>query len=206
LLRYIKFDESKIRVIPCCISDDFKPAPKAFNSSRPTFLQIGTGSNKNLLKVAEALTGIPCRLRIIGKLSEEHIAKLEACNIDYTNAFNLSDADITGEFAQCDALIFVSTYEGFGLPIVEANATGRPVITGNILSMPEVAGNAACLVDPFDVNEIRNGILRVMADEDYRNTLVANGFVNAQRFRPDRIAPQYLELYKEIMLMKNARK
>ena len=57
-----------------------------------------------------------------------------------------------------DILSFVSTYEGFGMPIVEANAIGRVVVTSNVLSMPEVAGNAAHLVDPFDVNSIREGI------------------------------------------------
>jgi len=205
LLRYISFDESKIRVIHCCISNTFKAAEKVFNGTLPVFLQLGTSANKNLLGVAEALSGFPCHLRIIGKLTEEQSSKLEACKIDYSNSYNLSDAEIIDEYKKSDALIFASTYEGFGLPIVEANAIGRPVITSNILSMPEVAGNAACLVDPFDVHDIRRGVMRIIHDENYRNSLIENGYANAQRFKPDVIAQQYTELYREIFAMQNKR-
>jgi glycosyltransferase involved in cell wall biosynthesis len=97
-------------------------------------------------------------------------------------------------------VVFVSTYEGFGLPIVEANATGRPVITSNICSMPEIAGSAACLVDPSDCSSIRQGILRVMNDDGYRAGLVAMGFDNVKRFRASLIAAQYAELYHDILL------
>ena len=203
LLRYVKCDESKIRVVLNCISGGFKQVPKKFDSVMPVLLQIGTGNNKNLSKVVEAISGIPCHLRIIGKLSKEQISKLDAYNINYSSVANLSDAEIINEYFNCDALIFVSTYEGFGLPIVEANATGRPVITSNILSMPEVAGNAACLVNPFDVHEIRNGVLKILTDENYRNSLIANGYVNAQRFKSTIIANQYLAIYKEMYLQNN---
>jgi glycosyltransferase involved in cell wall biosynthesis len=95
-------------------------------------------------------------------------------------------------------VIFASTYEGFGLPIIEANAVGRPVVTSDIYSMPEVAGDAACLVNPFDVSNIRTGVLRVIQDESYRRKLIENGFKNVERFKPNAIAQQYLELYKEL--------
>ncbi|OGU16622.1 MAG: hypothetical protein A2076_02605 [Geobacteraceae bacterium GWC2_53_11] len=201
LLQYVRCDERKIRVIPCCISDDFKPSPKAFNSSNPVLLQIGTAYNKNLPKVAEAISGIPCHLRIIGKLSEEQISQLLAFDISYSSVSNLTDLEIIDEYIKCDALIFASTYEGFGMPIVEANITGRPVVTSNILSMPEVAGNAACLVDPYDAEDIRKGVLKIFSDEDYRKTLVANGYQNARRFKPAIVAEQYVELYKEVYLL-----
>lgn len=199
LLRYVKCDESKIRVIPCCISNEFKSSPKEFNSTLPVLLQIGTAHNKNLLKVTEALVGIQCHVRIVGKLSDEQVSQLVSFNISYSCVSNLSDAEIVSEYIKCDALIFASTYEGFGMPIVEANATGRPVITSNILSMPEVAADAACLVDPYDVLDIRRGVLRVLSDENYRNTLIARGYVNAQRFRPNLIANQYAQIYREMI-------
>ena len=69
-------------------------------------------------------------------------------------------------------LTFVSTYEGFGLPILESQATGRPVVTSNVSSMPEVAGDAACLVNPYDADSIREGILRVINDDAYRKDLM----------------------------------
>ncbi len=96
-------------------------------------------------------------------------------------------------------LVFASTYEGFGLPIVEAQATGRPVVTSDTLSMPEVAGDAACLVDPFNVESIRNGILKVIQDTGYREQLVQNGLKNVERFKPESVAMQYLALYRELV-------
>jgi glycosyltransferase involved in cell wall biosynthesis len=103
----------------------------------------------------------------------------------------------------CDLLVFASTFEGFGLPIVEAQATGRPVVTSNIMSMPEVAGDAACLVDPFNVSSIREGVLKVINDSDYRNALVKAGFENVKRFQPEQIARQYAELYHELVKADN---
>ncbi len=66
--------------------------------------------------------------------------------------------EVVDQYHKCDLVSFVSTYEGFGMPIVEANAIGRPVFTATVASMPEVAADAACLVDPFDVQAIRNGV------------------------------------------------
>ena len=198
LLRYLNCNPDKIKVIYCPVSDIFKPAPKVFNIKKPALLQIGVTKNKNIERLAEALKGVHCHLRIIGKLSQEQISVLKAYNIDYLAVANISDMELVEQYQQSDMVVFVSTYEGFGLPIIEANAMGRPVVTSNILSMPEVAGDAACLVNPFDVSSIRAGILSVIQDESYREKLIKNGFKNVERFRPHAIAYQYVELYKEL--------
>ena len=70
------------------------------------------------------------------------------------------------------ALTYVSYFEGFGIPIVEAFYCGIPVITSNVTSMPEVAGDAAHLVDPFSVKSISDGMARIALDEQYRESLV----------------------------------
>lgn len=199
LLRYLRCNPNKIRIVPDCVSSFFRPSPRMFNTKKPNILQIGTRHNKNLLRVAKALKGIPCHLMIVGELSRQQEEFLNNCNIDYSAAANISDEKLLEMYRQCDMLVFASTYEGFGLPIIEANAVGRPVITGNILSMPEVAGNAACLVDPFNVESIRDGILRVIQDAAYREQLVQNGFKNVERFKPEVVAMQYVTLYKELL-------
>ena len=84
------------------------------------------------------------------------------------------------------------------MPIIEAQAVGRPVLTSNVCSMPEAAGGAACLVDPFDVADIRRGILRLLNEPDYVDELVERGFKNAARYSPERIAKQYAAVYRKI--------
>jgi len=101
-------------------------------------------------------------------------------------------------YRECDLVVFASSYEGFGLPILEANATGRPVVTSNVCSMPEVAGGAACLVDPFDVASIRAGVNRVLSDPAYRESLIVAGFENAKRFGAARIARAYADVYTNL--------
>lgn len=199
LARYLNVREGKIRVVPDCVSPKFKPSPtNTWNKAKPVILQVGTAANKNISRVAEALAGINCHLRIIGKLSNEQINALEWHRIEYSTIARIPDEQVVKEYRDADMVIFASTYEGFGLPILEAQATGRPVVTSNILSMPEVAGDGACLVEPYDVSTIRKGILKVINNSSYREELVQHGFENVKRFRPEKVVAQYVELYKQI--------
>jgi glycosyltransferase involved in cell wall biosynthesis len=75
---------------------------------------------------------------------------------------------------------------------------GRPVITSNILSMPQVAADAACLVDPYNINQIRSGIDKIINDDAYREQLITNGLVNCRRFNAEHIAQMYFDLYNQV--------
>ncbi|MCD4726337.1 MAG: glycosyltransferase family 4 protein [Pirellulales bacterium] len=198
LLRHINVDPQKLRVVYNPVSAAFQPAPREFNDAKPVVLLIGTGQNKNVERVVEALNNVPCHLRLIGKLNAGQEAVLRKYGVEYSVTANISDEKVVEEYQRCDMLVFASTYEGFGLPIAEAQATGRPVVTSNIMSMPEVAGDAACLVDPLDVADIREGILKVINDPVYRGELVRRGFENAKQFQPEQIANEYLNLYREL--------
>ena len=187
-----------IRVIPDCVFDGFDPYPKPFNAERPTVLIVGLARNKNFPRIVEALHGIPCNLRVIGHLTPELAETLAKHEISYTSDSRLSDHAIIEEYRNCDLLVFASTSEGFGLPILEAQAVGRPVITSNVSSMPEVAGDGAELVDPLDTSSIRAGILRVISNERRRKELIERGFANVRRFGVTAVAEQYAELYREV--------
>jgi len=100
---------------------------------------------------------------------------------------------------------FCSTYEGFGLPIVEAQAMERPVMTSDVAPMNEVSGGAAVLVDPFDVASIRVGLFRLIEDEPLRVELIRKGAENAKRFNAQLVADQYRQLYQEILKRKSSR-
>lgn len=199
ILKNVTCDPDKIHVIPVAVSETFKPSPKPFNKTCPKLLQIGTAPNKNILRLIEAIKGLSCELIIIGRLSNEVINALKTASVPYTNVFNLSEQDVYQQYIACDILTFVSTYEGFGMPIIEANCVERVVITSDTTSMPEVAGNAACLVNPFSVEEIRADILKIINDDTYRDNLISNGRINRNRFNADTIAQAYFAVYKNVL-------
>lgn len=196
ILKYVSCDPDKIKVIHVSVSPLFKRMDKEFNKEKPVILHIGTANNKNLIRHMRAVTGLSCKLFIVGELSDWFVNDLKARKIEFENFVNISEEELVQKYRECDILFFASTYEGFGMPIVEANALGRPVITSNILSMPEVAGDAALLVNPFNHTEIRNGIIKIINDDAYRNDLISKGFRNAERFALQKMAKEYVQLYQ----------
>jgi glycosyltransferase involved in cell wall biosynthesis len=200
LMKYVIVNPQKIKVVNVPVSPVFLHVPKVFNKSEPTILQVGTKENKNLLRLIGAIKGICCRLEIVGTIPHPIEIELRNNGINYSNSVDLSNEEIFIKYCSSDIVSFVSTYEGFGIPIIEGNAVGRVVVTSNILSMPEVAGNAAHLVDPFNVESIRKGILKVIDDDEYREKLIANGFINMKRFKVEAIAKEYQNIYESMAL------
>jgi glycosyltransferase involved in cell wall biosynthesis len=199
ILSHVACSAEKIRVIHDCVSAEFGRSDKVFDRDCPRILFVGTTPNKNLERTIESLAGIECRLIIIGRLSADQQRKLEQHRVPHELKVDLSDEALRLEYERSDMLLFPSTYEGFGLPIIEAQTVGRPVVTSNVSSMPEVAGAGACLVDPWNPDSIRQGVLRVVRDDSYRDQVVAEGFQNVRRFRPEAVANQYAKLYREMV-------
>lgn len=191
--------KDKYVIISNAVSPDFcYKKPRKKEVLIPNIMHIGVKENKNLQRVIEALSGIECKLILVGKPDSSQVEKLKHHKVEYEYHEAISNEELNLLYALSDIVLFVSTYEGFGLPIVEAQAVGRPIITSNLASMPEIAGRGALFVNPYSVDEIRAGIMKILSDEKYMADLVTLGQENVKRFNPKYIGEEYLKVYKKI--------
>lgn len=106
--------------------------------------------------------------------------------------------DLPKLYAGAAFFIFPSLYEGFGLPVLEAMASGLPVITSNVSALPEIAGQAAILIDPHDEEGIAAAMEKLLDKPELRLELAAAGQARAQQFTWRKCAQETLQLYREI--------
>ncbi len=199
ILKYTGCQADKVTVIPVAVDEIYRPLPKQFNTNCPRILQIGTAPNKNVERLIQAIEGIECILVVIGKLTESQATLLVDREIRFINRMNLTREELYDEYDKADIVTFVSTFEGFGMPIIEANCVERPVLAGNNSSMPEVGGDAAVYVDAYSVEDIRSGLTRIINDEELRNRLIQKGRSNRERFSNVTIANMYGALYDKVL-------
>ena len=115
----------------------------------------------------------------------------------------VSDEDLPVIFSMSELFLFPSLREGFGIPIIEAMASGVPVITSNTSSMPEVAGDAAYIVNPLSKDDIVQGIKNILANNKVRQQLIKKGLARSRYFSWSNSANSVLELYQQIYKAKN---
>ncbi|WP_158091165.1 glycosyltransferase family 4 protein [Thalassospira mesophila] len=94
----------------------------------------------------------------------------------------ISDSELASLYAKSTCFVSTSTYEGFGLPIIEAQVAGCPVIASDIAVYNEIAKDSVAYIDPNNIDNIKNGITRMISDEKYRKSLIKKGYENAKRF------------------------
>ncbi len=198
--KIVKLESDNFVVIPNPVSPLFQYKAKVFNKDKPVILHIGTGKNKNLHNTIKAIRNINCSLRIIGKITDETKELLAENNIDYSNAYNLSDLEIVQEYIKCDIVNFPSYYEGFGMPIIEGQATGRVVVTSYISPMKEVAGDGAFFVNPGDIDSMAKTYRKIIEDNASRNKIIHNGLVNVEKYSVKEIADKYLKFYDSLLV------
>ena len=189
----IKKDE-KLSVIYNSYNPIFKPAKIKHQNECFTILHVGTSPRKNLSNVLLAIKQLNLKIIIVGKLNTEQKKILDSYPFNYENVYDISTSELVKLYQNSDLITFPSSYEGFGMPIIEANAAQIPIIAGDIEILHEVGNDAAYFVDGKDIGSIRNGIIQLMNDENLRETLIRNGINNCKRFSENEIYLQFKEL------------
>jgi glycosyltransferase involved in cell wall biosynthesis len=198
IIKYSGCHPDKVIVIPNPLPGHIWHTPQAFKKDTPVLLFIGTTENKNLARVIAALKGTSCILHIIGVIPDDKKVLLKQHGIRWENSFFLDEQQLSEKYCEADIILFPSLFEGFGLPILEGQKAGRPVVTSNLEPMKGVAGQGACLVDPTSIESIKEGILKVIEDVNYRTELVRKGFDNIARYTPESISEKYADVYNQI--------
>lgn len=204
----------RIRVVYNAADAMFRPHPEAvqtairstFSNGQPYFLFVGAlQPRKNLVNLLRAFeqfkheTGADTQLLVVGRKAWKAGPIFDVYDqMQYQDDVHLtgrvSDAELAGLYAAALATVYVPYFEGFGIPIIEAQASGSPVITSNCSSLPEVAGEGALLVDPFSVDSIAEALGQMYHDTELQQELRAKGFQNNERFSWDESAANLWEV------------
>lgn len=188
--------ESQVINVGNGVAQEFGPdGPAKSFGSRPYFLYVGNSKpHKNLPRImrAFAISGLWTDFDLIA--ATERTAELTALADSYSITrymrflHRVSDDDLAALYRGAQGLLFVSLYEGFGLPLLESMACGTPVVTSSAASMPEVAGDAALIVDPYDVDAIADAMKKLASDQVLRQSLRVRGLERAKKYSWDATA------------------
>lgn len=188
-------------------ADERQAATKPTEASDPYIVAFGGGDdNKNVVRLIEAFERIApttlLNLVLIGRPSNKvstRIAALPEVVRKRVQCLGFVDEETKWRTLEgATMFVFPSFYEGFGIPILEANSVGIPVVCANATSLPEVAGDAAVYFDPYNVDEIAKALFEVASDEKRRAQLRKAGYENAKRFSWRRSGKILFHLYMSV--------
>ena len=219
IINLYHIEDSKIDVVYNGAGDGFKPLSvleqqqirEKFSMGNSYFFFVGTlHPRKNLVNLFKAFDQFKksdtqgIKLVVAGARmwwTDEIRQAYEG--MEYREAViftgRVSDQDLSSLMASALALTYVSYFEGFGIPILEAFQCDTPVITSNITSMPEVAGNAAILIDPFSINSIADAMQKIASDAGFRKQLILAGIEQRNKFSWEQTAGRLWECVEKAM-------
>ena len=203
LVELYDLEEANVVVTPNGVDTRFRP-DGGRNGTDPYLLFVGAlQARKDPVTAIEALSLVDAGLRLVlvgpdkgaERQSREAVSRLRLNGrVEFTGHVGMDE--LASLYRDAEALVFPSRYEGFGLPVVEAMASGTPVVAAAAGAVPEVAGDAAILVEPGDPVALAGGIERALAD---RERLVDAGLERAKRYSWARMAEQTLTVYRELL-------
>jgi len=203
------FPKADVRVIPCTIGEAwFDPKPL---KDRDGYILMVTSSapHKNAPAALRGYAEYARRagasakpLRIVGlaKAAGQYREELAREGVADLVAFLpfLSEQQLIAAYRDAAALLFPSLSEGFGVPMLEAMATGTPIIASRAASLPEVGGDAACYFSPHDHKDIADSLYQVLSNEPLREEMARKGLNRVQDFAPGRVRKQVIAFWREI--------
>ena len=220
ILRFVDIDADKIDVIYNAYDDRFAVEPREEDVVRVReryqlhdefVLYAGNVKpHKNLERLIEAFDRVRRRglahlkLVLIGDDISRYASLRRAVHRHQLHKYvrflgYLPEETLAVMYRLAAVFVFPSLYEGFGLPPLEAMASGTPVVTSNVSSLPEVAGDAAMLVDPYDPDAIADAIARVLTDERLRRELRTKGLARARQFSWESSVRRVREIYGQVV-------
>ncbi|HCW54281.1 MAG TPA: glycosyltransferase family 1 protein [Clostridium sp.] len=224
ILKFFSFyPEEKIFVTPLAANSNFRPLDKkecqlyvnkTYNIDTPYILYLGGfSSRKNAFGIIKAFNKIykslnkPYKLLLGGSLKDEGNRIFEYVknnNLDDKIIFcgYIEDNILPVLYSGCDAFVYPSLYEGFGLPPLEAMSCKAPVITSNISSIPEVTGDAAILINPAKDDELESSIVTLLNSDSLKSQYSEKGYKRSLEFSWENTAKKTLEVYAEIISSK----
>ncbi|MBU9398477.1 glycosyltransferase family 4 protein [Burkholderia multivorans] len=221
-VEYLDYPAERIIAVSSAIEDSFKPitvdAAEADRLRRQfginsSFLLYtgGADERKNLPRLIEAYSLLPAEIRakvqlvFVGKIPESVKAELYSCadqfgvkEVELKFTGFVSDEDLHALYAICDAFVFPSWHEGFGLPVLEAMACGAPVICANAGSLPEVMGWSDAMFDPMDAHAIARKLSDVLQDPAFRQKLREHGLAQAGKFSWDAVGRRAIAEWEKL--------
>ena len=218
LMRFYNVNPAKVEVLYPSIDPALRPVDdvevitavtQKHNITPPYLLYLGTlQPRKNLVRLINAYkaANMTHQLVLAGKagwLSQSILEEVSNQQSAISSQQSIllpgfiDEEDKAALISGATAVLYPSLYEGFGFPILEAQACGVPVLTAKVSSLPEVAGDAARYVDPLDTQNITEGIKQIAEDHSLRKQLVTAGFENVQRFSWGKTASKLLQLMEQ---------
>ncbi len=215
ILQFFQVSEEKVAVIHHGVDEQYYPrslgeisAVKEKYSLKGDYVfSVGVGRRKNTLMALKAFrkvtedVGGDIQFVLAGKFnqSEEYFKLAETPPLKGKVSFlgYVPDEDLPPLYSGARVFFFPSLYEGFGMPLLEAMASGCPVITSSVTSLPEVAGDAALVVNPLNLEEMSANLLKCVEEEGLRRKLVEKGLERVNLFTWEKAAQKVLALYRE---------
>ena len=213
VLEFYNVPEHKVDVVYQPVNPIYYKPLEAVDSTTngktsPYMLYVGSvNSRKNLLGIVKAMELMPkdmqMPLKVVGgggaykQMVKEYIAAHNMEHLfEWTETIN--STELQRLYTNAQLMVYPSFYEGFGLPVVEAQLCGCPVVTSNVSSLPEAGGPYALQADPNSAEDICNKMMKLLTDDEFRQTQIKGGWQYAmQTFHPSVLARQLMDIYNK---------